>query len=72
MAISMRNVAGNRVPFKDLAFSGSMPHKNNYGCLNMHAIGIVCISKDSQSQWQYSDIEIRVIACTLWDIWTLP
>ena len=72
MAISMRHVAGNWVPFKDFALSGSMPHGNNYGSLNMHVIDIVCISIDSQSQWQYFEIEIRSVACTLGDIWTFP
>ena len=68
MDISIRHVAGNGVPFKDFPSSGSMPHGNNYGSLNMHAIDIVCISIDSQSQWQYFDIDIRSVACTLRDI----
>ena len=72
MAISMRYVAVDWVPFKDFPSSGSMPHGNNYGSLNMHAINIVCISIDSQSQWKYFEIEIRPIACTLRDIWTFP
>ena len=69
MAISMRHVAGDWVPFKYFAMSGSMPHGNNYGSLNMHAIDIVCISIDSQSQWYYFEIEIRSVKYTLRYIW---
>ena len=48
MVISMRHVAGDWVTFNDFALSGSMPHGNNYGSLNMHVIDMVCISIDSQ------------------------
>ena len=68
----MRYVAGDWVPFKDFPLSGSMPHENNYGSHNMNAIDIVCISIDSKSHWQYFEIEIRSVACTLRDIWTFP
>jgi len=44
MVISMRYVAGNWVPFKYFSSSGSMPHGNNYGSLNTHAIDIVFIN----------------------------
>ena len=51
MAISMRHVSGNWVTFKDFALSGSMPHENNYGSLNIHALDMVGISIESQLQW---------------------
>ena len=70
--ISMRHVTGDWVTLNYFASPGNMPHGNNYGSLNMHAIDIVCISIDSQSQWQYFEIEIRSVACTLGDIWTFP
>ena len=69
MAISMRHVAGDWVIFKYFALSGSRPHGNNYGSLNMHVIDTVCISINSQSQWQYFEIEIRSVAYTLRDTW---
>ena len=50
MVISMRHVDINWVTFNNVALSGSMPHGNNYGSLNMYAIDIVCILIDSQSQ----------------------
>ena len=56
MTISMRHAAGDWVTLKDFAFSGSMPHGNNYGSHNMHDIDIVCISIGSQWQCQYFDI----------------
>ena len=56
MAISIRNVAGDWFPFKDFPSSDSMSHGNNYGCLTMHAIDIVCILIDSKWQWQYFEI----------------
>ena len=65
IAISMRYVACNLVPFTDFASSGSMPHGNNYGSLNMHAIDIVSILMDSLRQWQYYDIYTRAVACML-------
>lgn len=65
MAISIRNVADNWVPFKDFPSSGSIPHGNNYGSLNMHAIDIVCISIDLQWQGQYFEIGTRSVACIL-------
>ena len=46
--ISMGHVASNWVIFNDFALSGSMPHGNNYGSLNIHARDMVCISIDSQ------------------------
>ena len=52
MVIFMRHIADNLVPFKDFASSGSMPHGNNHGSLNMLAIDMVCISMDAQWQWQ--------------------
>ena len=48
MIISMRHVAGNWVTFNDFALSGSMPHGNHYGSLNMHARAMVCTSTDLQ------------------------
>ena len=36
MAISTRHVACDWVTFKDFTLSGSMPHENNDGSLNMH------------------------------------
>ena len=48
MTISMRHVTGDWVIFNDFALSGSMPHENNYGSLNMHARDMVSISIDSQ------------------------
>ena len=48
MTISMRRAVGDWVTLKDSALSGSMPHGNNYGSFNMHAMDMVCISIDSQ------------------------
>lgn len=69
MALSMRHVAGDWVPFKTFYLSGSIPHENNNGSLNMHDIYIVFLSIDSQSLWRYFEIEIRSVACALKDIW---
>ena len=44
------------IAFIAFVLSGSMPHGNNYGSLNMQAIDIVDISIESQWQWQYFEI----------------
>ena len=48
MTIFMRHAAGDWVTLKDFALSGSMPHRNNYGSLNMHTRDMACISRDLQ------------------------
>ena len=44
VAVFMVYVAGNWVTFNDFALSGSMPHGNTYGSLNMYARDMVYIS----------------------------
>ena len=56
MTISMKHVVGNWVTFNNFALPRNMPHGNIYGPLNMHARDMVCLSRDSQWQWQYFEI----------------
>ena len=72
MTISIGHVPGEWVTFNDFALSGCMHHQNNYGSLNMHARDMVCISRDSQWQWQYFNIYTRYVACILWDVRPFP
>ena len=47
-----------------------MPHRNSYGFFYMHARDIVCISIDSQWQWQSFEIKTRAVVWISRDIWS--